>query len=277
MRPVLKYNGGKWIDGPWIISHFPEHRIYGELFGGGASVLLQKPRAKIEYYNDLDSQVYTFFLVLRQRPNDLIRAIRYTPYSREFFEREVCEPADDELEAALRFAARCWMGRTNNRLSRTSFRRAGNLYVPGGYIPAKLWSDLRGYIEAARRLRGVVIENCDWHDLALQLDGPETLLYIDPPYWRGVRKAGRMYDVDMMSTLQHARMLRKIRALKSMIIISGYDSALYRRLLPGYTVVTKTSTDDARNTRTEALFISPNGVKQRDLFSANNLFEERAS
>lgn len=203
MRPVLKYNGGKWLAGGWVVSHFPQHRIYGDLFGGGASVLLQKPRAKIEYYNDLDSGVYTFFRVLRDRPKDLIRAIRYTPYSREYYEHEAVHDSDDEITTALRFAARCWMGRSNN--VRSSYRARGNLYSKGGYNPARLWSDLRPYIAAARRFRGVHIEHRDW-----------------------------------------------------------YDSELYRRMLPGWRVVTRNVRDDARAERVEALFISPNVVSSKE-------------
>jgi len=29
-RPVLRYHGGKWRVAPWIISHFPAHRVYAE-------------------------------------------------------------------------------------------------------------------------------------------------------------------------------------------------------------------------------------------------------
>ena len=66
-RAALRWHGGKWILAPWIIAHFPPHRVYTEAFGGGASVLLRKGRAKSEVYNDLDSEVVNLFRVLQDR------------------------------------------------------------------------------------------------------------------------------------------------------------------------------------------------------------------
>ena len=64
-RPILRYHGGKWMLARWIASHFPEHRTYTEVYGGAASVLLQKPRTYAEIYNDLDGEVCGLFRVLR--------------------------------------------------------------------------------------------------------------------------------------------------------------------------------------------------------------------
>lgn len=84
-RPPLRYHGGKWRIAPWIISHMPDHRAYVEVFGGAAGVLLRKERSTVEVWNDLDSQVFNFFRVLRDQDAcfELVRLVALTPFSRQ--------------------------------------------------------------------------------------------------------------------------------------------------------------------------------------------------
>lgn len=75
-----------------MISHFPPHRVYVEPFGGGAGVLLRKPRVYAEVYNDLNADVVNLFRLLRdeRQAEQLIRALRMTPFARDEYEEAVC-------------------------------------------------------------------------------------------------------------------------------------------------------------------------------------------
>src|SRR3954470_24963100 len=102
IRPALRYHGGKWKIAPWIISHFPPHRIYVEPFGGAASVLLRKHRAYAEVYNDLDDWAVNLFRLLgdEQSAERLRRLLELTPFARTEFEcgRELGEASGDPIE-----------------------------------------------------------------------------------------------------------------------------------------------------------------------------------
>lgn len=109
--PAIRYHGGKFRLAPWVMEFFPDHRIYVEPFGGAAGVLIQKPRAYSEVYNDLDGDMVNFFRVVQNAGlrNRLIESLVMTPYAREEFEL-AWEPTDDSLERARRLIIRAQMG-----------------------------------------------------------------------------------------------------------------------------------------------------------------------
>ena len=131
-RPALRWHGGKWRLAPWIIGHFPPHRIYVEPYGGAGSVLLRKARAYAEVYNDLDDWVVGLFRVLRDpaQAAQLVRALRLTPFARAEFDAAV-EPSADAVEMARRLCVRSFMGFGSNAHSssptaaKTEFRATG--------------------------------------------------------------------------------------------------------------------------------------------------------
>jgi DNA adenine methylase len=125
-RPVLRWHGGKWRLAPWIMAHFPPHRIYVEPFGGAASVLLRKERSYAEVYNDLDDLVVNLFAVLRDplQGRGLIEALRLTPFARTEFDQSI-EPGEDAVERARRLVVRSFMGFGSNAHSTAPHTRSG--------------------------------------------------------------------------------------------------------------------------------------------------------
>src|SRR3990172_7190485 len=163
-RPALRYFGGKWQLAPWIISHFPAHRIYVEPFGGAASVLMRKPRSYGEIYNDIDSAVVNVFRVLRdpQTAAELERLLRLTPFARDEFMR-AREHAEDPIEDARRTIVLSFMAYSSDGINtghHTGFRPD---LKRSGSTPAHDWVNYHDQIARFTvRLQGVVIENRDW-------------------------------------------------------------------------------------------------------------------
>jgi DNA adenine methylase len=264
-RPVLRYHGGKWILAPWIIGFFPKHRIYVEPFGGGASVLIRKPRSYAEVYNDLDDEIVNVFRILRdsRQAEELARLISLTPWSRtEFY--AAYEPTEDPLERARRTIARAYMafGTTSRRANRTGFRV--RCYRQHTTAPRD-WVRYPAAIAAfCERLKGVAIENRDALMVMAQQDSPETLHYLDPPYPRSTRPSqkwdsrnDRAYAHEMTDD-DHRELARIAHQLDGFVMISGYPCELYdRELYHDWQRHERGHLADGAQKRTEVLWLNP--------------------
>lgn len=268
-RPALRWHGGKWKLAPWIIGHFPPHRVYVEPFGGGGSVLLRKDRSYAEVYNDLDDDVSGFFSVLRN-PDDaaeLLRRLRLTPFSRTEFSSAYGEAAD-KIDRARFLAIRAFMGFGSNghlAMRKTGFRANSNR---SGTTPAHDWDNYPAALERiVERLRGVVVENKDASEVMATHDGPDTLHYVDPPYHPETRSskmnASRCY-VHEMTHAQHETLLAFLTTLQGMVVLSGYPHDLYDKALPGWRRTEVAALADGAADRTEVLWINPAGAAAID-------------
>lgn len=265
-RPMVRYHGGKWRLAPWIISHFPPHRIYCEPFGGGASVLLRKPRSYAEVYNDLDGEIVNLFRVARDDGDRLVRECELTPFARDEF-IESYQPYDDPLEQARRTLVRSFMGfasaSANGQLS--GFRANCSRSFT---TPAHDWMNYpQALARVVQRLRGVVIENRDAVDVMRHQDSTETLHYVDPPYVLGTRriKGGAGVYKYEMSDDQHHALADALHAMKGMVILSGYRSGLYDDLYSDWTRIDKSTMADGARPRVESLWVSTQ-INQDHLF-----------
>ena len=262
-RPLVRYHGGKWELAPWIISHFPTHRVYVEPFGGGASVLLQKPRCYAEIYNDLDGEMVNLFRVVRERPVELMHAIETTPFSRVEYQ-QAFETCSDPLEWARRVLLRSHMGfagaATHGHM--TGFRSRS---VNSGTHPGIQWRKFPDHLASiVDRLRGVVIEQRDAVEVILQHDHKETLYYVDPPYVPETRDAGKDYRHEM-TVEQHRKLAEVLHATKGGVILSGYPSPLYEELYGDWRRVERKALAEGARERVEVLWMRCE-TPERDLF-----------
>lgn len=267
-RPVLRWHGGKWKLAPWIIAHLPAHRVYVEPFGGAASVLLRKPRAYGEVYNDLDGEVVTLFRVLREpaQAERLAELLRLTPFARAEFKLSY-EPGQDPVETARRLVVRSFMGFGSNahatrgtKRAQTGFRANSNR---SGTTPAADWAKYPDCLAAiVERLRGVIVENRPALDVMSAHDGPETLHYVDPPYPLELRNPGNPHDRKHMyrhelGRADHEELLARLCGLAGMVALSGYRCGFYDEALQGWLRVETATYADGARPRTECLWLNP--------------------
>lgn len=264
-RPALRYYGGKWKLAPWIISHFPAHECYVEPFGGAASVLLRKPPAAVEVWNDLDGEVVNFFEVLRGHTDAFMHLVDLTPYSRAEYEQSFDE-VDDPVERARRFYVRSWQGFGAHTGWRGSWRVVRD--NKRGRSPVDDWNNVEHLWTVARRLKSVFIEQADAFEIIHRYDAPATLFYVDPPYLPETRSKKHRYPFEL-DEAQHAQLAAALHEAAGMVVLSGYPSASYGELYAGWECITKDAVTNGNVGRTEAVWLNAAASRRRLPLFAN--------
>ncbi len=229
----VRWIGGKGTNYPWIISHFPEHRVYVESFGGGASVLLNKEPAKVEIYNDLDANLVALFDVLRdpERGKLLQLQLAMTPFHEREFHRAWETPRpEDPIECArwVMIRLRMAFGGGGSRGHKPGFAFGTSVNQ------ALAWCNkVDELVPVIERLRRVTIMSRSAVDVIKRFDSIDTLHYCDPPYVMDARTGGRCY-VHELTDEDHKQLADVLNNVKGKVVLSGYDSTLYKKLYKGW-------------------------------------------
>lgn len=222
-------------------------------------MLLRKPRAYAEVYNDLDGEVVNLFRVVRDPAlaAKLTEALYLTPFARDEF-KAAYGATDDPVERARRLVVLSFQGFGSNAHAKrsTGFRSNSSR---SGTTPAFDWTNYPEALAATvARFRGVVIENRHALDVVVQHDSPATLHYLDPPYVHDTRSrfdVQRAY-VHEMTDAQHREMLDVVRGLEGAVVLSGYPHPMYEEALGDWTRVEKVAYADGARKRTEVLWLN---------------------
>ncbi|MBC6308139.1 DNA adenine methylase [Listeria sp. FSL L7-1582] len=256
MKRILNYPGSKWSMAKWIIDHMPRHEVYLEPYFGSGAIFFNKPVSRIETVNDLDSRIVNLFEVIRNKPEELCKAIDYTPLSREEHQKSYIDEGDD-VERARRFLVRCWQSIGAKTSDRTGWRSSINVNGTKAYE----WSTLSTRImPIAERLKYAQIENQPACKLIQRYDSPNALIYADPPYPMETRANKRHYAHEM-SNDDHVDLLEVLRDHSGYVILSSYENELYNKMLPNWIKEHKVVNAESGAKREEVLYINPTAAQ----------------
>ena len=175
--------GGKASIAKWIVSHFPQHRVYMEPCCGSAAVLLAKPRSFVEIINDLDEVLMGMWRAIKSQPEQLAALLWATPYTAANWRQQ---PVGDIDQAVLLMAQGAQFYCGNGNSSTWSLDKCPAPHKP----KPEVWADwFRRVLPAANRMRGVELLHEDalvaiqrvYHD-------PESLIYVDTALLRPRRR-----------------------------------------------------------------------------------------
>lgn len=237
-RIAFGWYGGKFNHLTWLLPLLPDCHHYCEPFGGSAAVLLNREPSPVETYNDMDGEVVNFFRVLRDRTDDLVKAIALTPFSREEFYKAVStdDAALSEVERARLFFVRARQARTGLAQTASLGRWANckNTSRAGMSGVVSRWlGSVEDLPEIALRLLRVQIENRPAIDVIRLYDSPGTLFYCDPPYIHETRGDSNAYGFEM-DERAHWELARVLRNCKGKAAVSGYQCGLMDKLYKGW-------------------------------------------
>jgi len=101
---ILNRLGNKSKIAGRIQKEFPRHDIYMEMFLGAGGMFFNKPRAKYNFINDLDHDVYNLFRQVLDNKEELMKWLELTPITeRQFKEWGKGKREDTDLMNAIRF------------------------------------------------------------------------------------------------------------------------------------------------------------------------------
>jgi DNA adenine methylase len=256
VRPPVPYFGSKQRVADWIVSLLPEHGHYVEPYAGGLSVLLAKPASRMETVNDLDGDLVTFWRMLRDHTEDLVRVCELTPHARAEL-ADAWEPTTDDLERARRVWVRLTQGR-GGMMRRTGWRHYSTTSNSSIGMPGYLEAYRGRILPAAERLRSVSLDCLPALTMIGKYgDGRDVLLYVDPPYLGITRSHRNRYGLEMREEAEHKELASALHGCVAAVVLSGYDSPLYRDLYADwhrYELITSTGNAAGNKARTEVIW-----------------------
>ncbi len=213
-RSLYGWNGGKYYEAEELISLFPKHRLYVEVFFGSGVLLLNKPKANQEFANDKFTELINLWEVLtnKQTTKKLYKKmVWYIDSLSEFQHQLNLKPIElNRIKRAYRFLF----------LVKMSFQ--GNMkdyHSPIGGRNAETIKDFQLTWENTtnklmsyhKRVNKVHFYNLDFVDCLNKIKPhPDKFIFLDPPYL-GKRSYEKIYKGGEFPEKRYEEMRDKLK------------------------------------------------------------------
>jgi len=221
--------GGKRLLAATIVPRIEAvpHRTYCEPFVGMGGIFFRRRRMPpAEVINDLSRDVATLFRVLQRHFLPFVDLLRWQVSARAEFERLMASDpvtlTDLERSARFLYLQRTTFGAKVRSRTFGVDPRSGSAFDPTRIIP-----ELQAFHD---RLARVTIECLPYDALITRYDRPETLFYLDPPYWGCEADYGR----ELFRREDFERLALQLAGLRGRFILSLNDHPEVRRVFSAF-------------------------------------------
>lgn len=240
MNSPLSYLGGKSRLAERIVKLIPEdHTCYCEPFCGAAWVFFRKQPSKVEVINDMDGELITFWRIIQNHLEEFLRYYRFAIVSRKLF--ELANMMDPRTLTDIQRAARYFYLQKSGFGGKTFKRTFGTGATSGPRLNLTTLEET--LLEVHWRLARVTVENLDAIECIKIYDRPETLFYLDPPYWHTAGYAVPFDDKD------YPRLRSTLNSVAGRFILSLNDTQEVRSIFKGFRIQKVITTYSSGNGR----------------------------
>lgn len=200
------------------------HRTYVEPFAGSAAVLFRREPAPVEVINDLNGELVRLYRCVQHHLEELVRQFRWALVSREMFRWAQLQNVEalTDIQRAARFFYLQKLA-FGGKVVGQSFGTAPS--HPPRLNLLRIEEDLS---QAHLRLARVTVEHLPWDECIRRYDRPDTLFFLDPPYWETMGY-GNSFGID-----QHEALAAAMRSLQGRAILTINDHPDMRRAYRGF-------------------------------------------
>ena len=233
---VIPYYGGKWELSKKLVPMICPHDRYIELFAGGLSMYLRKPKVRMNIINDYDNDVINLYISILEKFDEFSEHLFWFVRSRTLFEdfrKEIMATKDIGQYPDPKRAAKYYY------VIKNSFNK--NPYNPFSKSDKQhLWhTELSSEVAWSRRhLDGVIIENLDYRELVERYEPrKDDFWYMDPPYMvAGEKKDYYFHDFTMEMHNELLAICNKIDLNDAKFMVSYDDRDEVRALYSKYVI-----------------------------------------